>query len=137
MSELGHRQPHHPQQSAMMAGPDGVVYVVTSAGAVPSAHATVPPRREPTSGAPDSPHSTDRDAGEALSSLPSMPVWACFSYSHAADLPSMPVFACFSYPHPADLPAMPVTPCFSYSHPADLPAMPVRQMPEVGPCFSY
>lgn len=94
-----------------MAGPDGVVYVVTPAGAVPVTRTTVPtahmtPPREsapqskhgnvgpcfsyPPDGVvspcfsytPDLPRNGDADAsGEALGSLPEVPGTACFSYS--------------------------------------------------------
>ena len=106
MSELGHRQP----QSAMMAGPDGVVYIVTSAGAVPSAHATAPARPEATRG-----HEALRGQQRASSVV----TW-CFSYDASEATGS--------------LPAMPVSPCFSYS--ADGSSAQIGTG-VVGPCFSY
>jgi hypothetical protein len=107
MSEFGHRQP----QSVMMAGPDGVVYDVTSAGAVPSAHAAAPARQETTRG---------QEALHGQQRAPGVVTW-CFSYSadRTADQPR----------------ALPTTTsCFSCS--AD--GTPIQSRPgDAGPCFSY
>lgn len=156
MSQFGQAQPqpHHSQarpdqaqQGARMAGPDGVVYVVTPAGAVPAADATLSAR--PPEGAPRS-----QQPGMAA---PGGIVAPCLSYA-----PDGIVSPCFRYspdslPGGTDgdaaqealgsLPALPVTPCFSFfdglppsiaSRRATRRALPwVRRMPEIGPCFSY
>jgi hypothetical protein len=106
MSELGHRQP----QSAIMTGPDGVVYAVTSAGAVPSAHATAPARYETT-------HGQEALRGQRQAS--SVVTW-CFSY--AAD------------GTPGQYRPGVAGPCFSYS--ADGTAGQQRALPATTSCFS-